>query len=789
VRIRSSLGGHDIAAASLSSNTQPGMKRGIGVAGEDGWIAAGLAAITLAVTLFFAPRGFHGGFVDIGHDGYQLRQVLDLVGGAVIFRDTFDQYGLLNGYLNAAGFLAFGRRLLAMKYFICGWYALSAMAIFMIARHWLERWLAAFSVLVWLGLAPFYNHGIMISPNAYALLFQAVATLIVLRTPDLAPRRFAQVGLLAGLSWAVKQAMGVLYLGAILCWLLIRPPLSRAPSRAVVAAAAAASAGFFAVIAVALAWLWMNGAIGDWYLQTIVFPRRFYVSGAPPRGLLDVLDPLWNQFTQPLYWVLIRAAVLLLPLLPGRRGHHQDAATLMAFITAFLWLGAYPSVNFMHQWWTASLTIAPFVLCVREGIRRLVPGGAVAAVMTIAVTSAVVAAAVVERAHASVARVNTLTETLTAPPLFRGIRTDVATRRAFESLYHSMTRYRAEHPGIKVVSIETADGWGNGMVESLPLLSFFDDNTHAHPVYWSLPLLSTSVYPQYAETLWRRVREQRPLIVDHRQGIHRPFEICGYRVLEVVQSDRGHWYVYAAESDPAGDQRAHPSNDEWVEYGCSEDGTGPTLRRPPSTSVTGAWRGAVAPSAGSSGRIGLATPFPLELADRALRNIERAVDVYTWPARLAAVNLDRRIEPVSTDVTWRADIVREFQPGAWTVDGLAERPFSYLLQWDEEAVGAGTCFAVRGELFEGGLQAGFLNHGQWFGWISITRPGQFEGILDLQKPGRYSLVVSNYIDSSWRDLTRRHPMGGLLGLLGRGFLPNRFRVAQAGWIRPRSGPD
>src|SRR5919198_1792451 len=113
----------------------------------DVFFAAGLAAITLAVGLFFAPRGVDYGFVDMGHDGYQLRQVLDLNRGGVIFRDTFDQYGPLNGYLNAVGFVAFGRRLLAMKYFVCGWYALSAIALFMIARHWLDRPLAAFSVI------------------------------------------------------------------------------------------------------------------------------------------------------------------------------------------------------------------------------------------------------------------------------------------------------------------------------------------------------------------------------------------------------------------------------------------------------------------------------------------------------------------------------------------------------------------------------------------------------------------------------------------------------------------
>ena len=64
----------------------------------------GLAvAATLVISLYFAPRGFNGGFTDMAHDGYQLRQVLDLERGKTIFKDTYDQYGPLGGYLNLAG--------------------------------------------------------------------------------------------------------------------------------------------------------------------------------------------------------------------------------------------------------------------------------------------------------------------------------------------------------------------------------------------------------------------------------------------------------------------------------------------------------------------------------------------------------------------------------------------------------------------------------------------------------------------------------------------------------------
>src|SRR5919201_4866497 len=181
------------------------------VAWLDAALAITVAAATFAISAYLAPRGYQAGFVDMAHDGYQLRQVVDLSEGGVIFRDTFDQYGPLAGYLNTVGFLTLGRRLLSVKYFICGVYALIAVALFVLARQWLASVLPGFSVMVWLGLAPFFQHGVMILPHVYVLLFQTLAALAALSSPSLAPRRFVVVGALTGLSWAMKQSIGVLF--------------------------------------------------------------------------------------------------------------------------------------------------------------------------------------------------------------------------------------------------------------------------------------------------------------------------------------------------------------------------------------------------------------------------------------------------------------------------------------------------------------------------------------------------------------------------------------------------
>ncbi len=484
-------------------------------------MAAALAVLTLALALYFAPRGFHFGFVDMGHDGYQLQQALDLSRGGVIFRDTFDQYGPLNGYINTVGFLAFGRTLLAIKYFVCVWYALTAIALYILARRWLNPWLSAFTILLWLALAPFYGHGIMISAHVYTLLMQAVATILVVRTTDLSPRRYALVGLIAGVCWAVKQSTGVLYLIAIMAYLSLWLYSAPASWRKVADATVALGATFLGVVAVALAWLWTQGALHDWYLQTVVFPREFYLmSPSVSTGFwpADIADRVRGGFvafaqlqrTESALWIIVRAVVFAGAVVAVARGRPTADIVLMALITATLWPGAYPSANFMHQWWTSSLALASFVVCVRAVFGRVVraPLVSVATAVSITILSSVDIAQRLEQAHG---RAWGLNQTLTEPPLLRGIKTDLATRTVFDTFWTVMTQYRAAHPDTRIVAIEAADGWNGGIADSLPFLAFFDNNRHTQPVYWRLPILSTRIYPRYGEQFWKEVAAERPL--------------------------------------------------------------------------------------------------------------------------------------------------------------------------------------------------------------------------------------------------------------------------------------
>lgn len=721
----------------------------------DACLALALGLLTFGVAFHYAPLGAYSGFVDMAHDGYQLRLALDLSHGAVIFRDTFDQYGPLSGYLNAIGFLTLGHTLLAMKYFVAGWYGLIAITLFVLARYWLRPALAAFSVLVWLGLAPFYQHGIMLSPHVYVLFLQAVATILLLKSPGLDPRVFAIAGVLAGLSFGMKQTMGTLYAGAILAYLSCLLVLQRRHWMHVVTAASSFVAAYCGLIAVLLAALWSRGALHDWYLQTVVFPRDLYAggSGVSYVGLLQTFVQL--QAGQSLYWFVIRGVVIVAALAQIIRGRGADDLLLIAAITGGLWLAAFPSAAFMHQWWTISLGIPVFIAALHQLVRWMTGGReGIATLGVMIVAGLIVQPGVSARLKDGANRAVSYTAVLSEPAILRGIRTEAHTQRAFDAVLRVMTAYRANHPGTKVVSMNPS-GTPPGLAvdESILFLSFFDDNTHASPLYWSVPVLTTKTYPDYVGNLWNEIRATHPVIVEYRAGGYTPASVPGYFVLLGAEADLGYWYIYAPEH---AEREQHGETSLFLPR---QRPVAPPVVAPPDPSENpiGQWRGMVSRPGG-------------------------AVDVYSWPADLPSAEMDGRTEPFVEEPIGRSSIVHRVTADTFQIDGSAEGRFSYLTQYSEKELPRGRRLVIRGELFEGGLQPGFLRNAQWCCSVAIARPGAFEAVIRIPRAGAYQFVLGNDLEATKWEILRAHWLRGTLNLFTGRYMPTRSSISTMAWM-------
>ncbi|MDP1571588.1 MAG: glycosyltransferase family 39 protein [Vicinamibacterales bacterium] len=724
----------------------------------DASLAAGLAALTVGCAVALAPLGFNAGFVDMAHDGYQLRQALDLSGGGVVFRDTFDQYGPLTPYLNLLGFSVFGERLLAIKHFVAVWYGLTAVVLFVLARHYLNRVLSVAVVILWVLTAPFYQHGVMLSPHAYAIAFQAVAMIWLIRGDGRWPpvASLAVVGLLCGVGWMLKQSVGALFVVAVAGFIATEALLAR-NVRLGALRLAGLGAGFGLVIVGTLLWLEWQGASADWYRQTMLFPPEFYLRtmttfNSPWLEALDTFVRVqWNA--EP-FWHVWRLIVIGGALAAVRSGRSDPKLVLAGWVTALSWLAAFPSGNFMHQWWTISPTLCAGVYVVSRGWTRLFGGAsprarAAVTLATLAVFVALVWTPVEARVTDAWARHQLLGETLQEPRTLSGIRTDAATHEGITTMYRAAAEYRVQHPRVPIVSIDSSDGHRTGVAQSLPVLSFFEDRTHPEPVYWSLPALSTVVYPEYAGVMSAYVRDTGALIVDFLPGGTAPRDVRGYRVLSTSTLRDGQLSLYAP--DPAG-----TAGESVYEIMAGAD----RHRRLPQFEPIIRWIPDVATGRLRVGMLyawPLGTPFPQE------------------------VPMPMALPPDGVDIL--APIVSSAD-GGWRVDGHPDAPMTYLVKARPTTRLAGERFVATGVVFDGGLTLGFVRDDRWVGYTNIDRVGWFVVSLTVPDDGDYEIVLANNLrvqPSLW------DPVVDALGL--RAWFPapsltNDFWVQQAGWVVP-----
>jgi hypothetical protein len=764
----------------------------------------GPALLTLLVAVYFAPRGFRGGFTDIAHDGYQIRQVLDLDRGGTIFKDTFDQYGPLSGYLNLAAYRTLGRNLLAVKYAICFWYAATAVLLYRLARYLLQPALSAVSVLAWLALAPFYGHGVMISPHAYVLFFQTAATLAVLRFAAIDRLHWLAIaGACCGLSWLLKTSMGGIFTVGVSAYLAARLidgrfGLSRALTAASIFLGAAAG-----VVGFALALLAAGGALRDWYLQTVVFPKAFYVDQiGPGTGVFASVVKFARHFLElnfdmtrvpvAVYWHVLRIVVVFGAIRLWFQRKVPDALLLTGCLTPVMWLAAFPSANYMHQWWLTSLTFAPFVYCLSLAMASATQRWAVLQtalpdwLAMSAVLVLVLWSGIIERVSYAWERTTRLTETYDTPAVIRGIRTDKQMLTAFRAMEGAIRNFRQHHPGTRIVSRDHCDGYTNCVPESLLWLSFIEDNPHSQPIYWPVPVLTTKIYPEYERRFLSDVERNRPLIVDSWNGPFRPENtVSGYRLLVGAFTDWEYWYLFAP---------VHPSADAHGEVQvrieppvANQTAVASALEtlEAAAPAVEGAYRAANQTAVASAlETLDVAAPA-VEGAYRAGVRLAAAAGemaarrLYTWPADVDIPSVPTTLELVDPAAADRSRIVA-VQRDRWIVRGFAEAPFSYLLQFKERTVHAGEYFVATGRLDDGGVTIGLQARQKWAGLVNVITPGPFAVVL-APDPGRYALVLANHVTTTRRDLFRRYGPAALWKILIGATLPNTFEIDRAGW--------
>jgi len=364
------------------------------------------------------------------------------------------------------------------------------------------------------------------------------------------------------------------------------------------------------------------------------------------------------------------------------------------------------------------------------------------------------------------------------PRILRGIQTDPQTYRIFETFYRTMRDYREQHAGVRVISMNvTGPPSGMPVDQSLPFLSFFEDNSHSLPVYWSLPVLSTTIYPNYVERMLKELESTHALVVEYRDGGYAPTPPQHYVTLIGAQGDIGYFYLYAPEDR---ERRNTPEPPIFLTWDAA-------ATKAPAAPATMA---AAVPGTSSTAHAApVDTDQPADFNPNpvgVLRGIENrsgeAVKVFSWPADLPLDRYRGRVAPFAGEPIGRVPIVNRQSSDAFIVEGSADSRFSYLLQYADRPINRGAILRVRGTLYEGGFQVGFLQKTGWCCSVTVTEPGPFEAIIGIQRTGLYEMRFANDVGVDQWQVVRNHWFRGTLNLFTGTYLPNHFVISKMEWL-------
>ena len=247
--------------------------------------------LTLLAGLIFYPFASLG--VDPHHDGIMLKPALDVLSGQVLFRDTFSQYGPLTTYLQALA-LGVSPTLLSLRLLTGAAYAASLFFLYLAWRSLLPRSLAVVAGLMFILYAPFYDPDWLMFPwsSVLALLFQSVAIWALLRI--VAGHTHAAWAWTLGISCACtlwcRQPVGIILTGSVgVIAVALYGVGWRSPGGASMRVWVRVACGFGGIGALVLGHLVMNGALGAWWEQNILWPQRWArsVGGHDPLGLRE----------------------------------------------------------------------------------------------------------------------------------------------------------------------------------------------------------------------------------------------------------------------------------------------------------------------------------------------------------------------------------------------------------------------------------------------------------------------------------------------------------------------
>lgn len=461
---------------------------------------------------FFVATVFSRLSADTHHDGVLLKPAIDVANGKMLFRDTFTQYGALTTLFQAWAIKIFGPYLVVIKTTTAFFYALASVLLWMNWSKLVSPWLATLCAILWLAMAPFLVAVAFPWSSVYALVFQLLsAYLLILFVEHPRQRYIYLAGVAAGLCFWCRQPTGVLNYVAIHLVLLIFAVGGVLNWRRFATSLLVLTAGCATTFAVFIPWLALNGAMFDWYMQSILFSFAFgegLGGGYSLSHLINTFFPFPNNKWAPGYvWDLLPTGslVLLGVLLVGawlrRQVDRQSAIIFAALIPAIAsWHQYYPFPDLMKTFWANGFMLGllavllVMLIPLRSRVWREVTAAGLITLM--------LAPHLYARWPYVVNYYQTINVKLDKPEVLQGMLLSKEQASYLSDFSSVLDSYLSAHPKTNFINVTT---------DAL-YLTFREDRARSyHPAYVKWGIIQYMVYKDYQKRMLDYMARERPL--------------------------------------------------------------------------------------------------------------------------------------------------------------------------------------------------------------------------------------------------------------------------------------
>ena len=458
------------------------------------WVSL-LALLAIGVCYYSVMTGNH--FVDSPHNGFFVKNALDLLEGRVLFRDSFNSYGFLSTLIHAAGMEIWGWRIVALLNVTLLFVVALGFGVYYLWSKVMPPWAAFLTAVLYF----VYNYRIHLPwPNYYATFFTLCVGVLLMKWVEAAHRRrlLVAAGLMASLVFLARQTLAPPLVILVSVFLLFVPAANRRFGERM-ADLAIFLVSFLVVIVPFFVYLSLRSAVTDWWIQSFRLVPLWYspfaqIGGGVLSQLISFEAVLFAELPVLTIIALAASVTICIQLVLGRMSPGDEALSLLAVISLAMLSQVYPNEGLWRRvlalslgfGWLVYLPYRAFASRRFEELRPSFMGRSPVPMYVCAAISVLLVpkvGSVYEEARMAFnfeSQPELYFQYVSEPEVFRGMWLPKEQASFYSAIYEEIVAFRSRHPNAPVITT-------NGDV--LPL-TFVRNNEGFSPMFTVYPSIS-----------------------------------------------------------------------------------------------------------------------------------------------------------------------------------------------------------------------------------------------------------------------------------------------------------